>query len=327
MTGGTITGNSTTSGGGGVKVATNGKFYFYGGSIANNSAPDGGGIYSRGTVVMGATSGIYSAYTPTIGGSTASYANTAATNGGGVFIYNGTFTFNKGTISNNSATIGKGVYVSAGKTLTMSGSNALVSSNNDVYVASDTTNGAASVTIAGNLGTSPVATITPPSYPNATTTHVMVLKANTDALLTANYGKFAITPQTGGIKWGISAFTASMATAASISSGGYLMSPALTCSLDGIGHLSFGAPSVSGTSFTIKMMLGALEYQLPANTTVNVQAIKNGNVTWIAANQISISSDRKTFTFIAPGTGNYQFNVTLNIDGTWYSGTFTAIVQ
>jgi uncharacterized repeat protein (TIGR02543 family) len=78
-----ITGNTTTSYGGGVYVSSSGTFTMNGGEISGNTASYGGGVYvsSSGTFTMsgGAISG-----------------NTARDYGGGVYVYSGTFTKQSG---------------------------------------------------------------------------------------------------------------------------------------------------------------------------------------------------------------------------------------
>jgi hypothetical protein len=115
MSGGTITDNSSSNGGG-VMVASGGAFNFYGGKISKNTASGvGGGIYSLGTLVVGNGSG-----TPYIGGSSSSEGNSAAS-GSGVYIAGGTFTFNNGEISNNTkqaVDIAKGAFTMNGGKIT-----------------------------------------------------------------------------------------------------------------------------------------------------------------------------------------------------------------
>jgi uncharacterized protein YjdB len=152
MNGGTISGN-TASSGGGVYVSFS-SFTMNSGTISDNT---GGGVYvGRGTFTMNGG---------TISGNTASYSgggvsissestfnmiggtiqgNTATTEGGGVFVYDSTFTMSGGTISDNTASDGGGVYVYANWTsenpviFTMSGGtiqgNTAASQGGGVYV-------------------------------------------------------------------------------------------------------------------------------------------------------------------------------------------------
>ena len=83
MSGGTIDGNRTSSGGGGVFVHSSGTFKMSGGTISDNSADIGGGVYAHGTFTMS-------------GGNIT--GNSAATYGGGVYAV-GTFEKNGGEIT------------------------------------------------------------------------------------------------------------------------------------------------------------------------------------------------------------------------------------
>jgi hypothetical protein len=56
-----------------------------------------------------------------------------------------------------------------------------------------------------------------------------------------------------------------------------------------------------------------------------VQTVQGGVSNWIPA---TIAGNGTSFTFTAPAAGNYQFNISMQISGsTWYSGSFTAVVQ
>ncbi|MDR1900830.1 MAG: right-handed parallel beta-helix repeat-containing protein [Treponema sp.] len=102
MNGGTISGNTASSGGGGVYVASSGSFTMKGGTISGNTASSGGGVYFTG-------SGSF-----TMKGGTIS----ANTSGGGVYVNDGSFTMNGGSVSANT---GGGVYVDGGGSFTISG--------------------------------------------------------------------------------------------------------------------------------------------------------------------------------------------------------------
>ena len=121
----------------------------------------------------------------------ATISNCTGYNGGGVYVQSGKFNMEGGTISDCSANReGGGVYVAYyngnsqfAATFEMSGG-AVISLNNDVYLASGTT-----VTVAGNLtseGT--VATITPSEY----TVGTQVLTPGSDVTLANQVGKFTI---------------------------------------------------------------------------------------------------------------------------------------
>jgi len=130
MNGGSISGESSGSGGGGVYVE--GTFIMNGGSIIGNSAThqtEGGGVYIEGNFTMnGGTisentsedygGGVYIEGNFTMNGGTISENASRYEDGGGVCVRgeNAVFTMNGGTISGNSARDGGGVYV-ANKTI------------------------------------------------------------------------------------------------------------------------------------------------------------------------------------------------------------------
>jgi hypothetical protein len=95
MNGGEISGNTSSSSGGGVHVG--GTFTMNGGEISGNTSSSGGGVCANSTFTMSGG---------TING------NTASGSGGGVYVGN-TFTMSGGTISGNTAPsgYGGGVYV------------------------------------------------------------------------------------------------------------------------------------------------------------------------------------------------------------------------
>ncbi|MDR1220564.1 MAG: hypothetical protein LBK73_13275 [Treponema sp.] len=151
MSGGTISGNSTSYGGG--VIVENGAFTMSGGIISENSAsPDGGGVYvkSNSTFMMsgGTISGNSASYgggvyvnsdsTFTMSGGTIS-GNSASPDGGGVYVLgsNSSFTMSGGTISGNSASWGGGVYIRS-STFTMSSGtisgNAAINNGGGVFV-------------------------------------------------------------------------------------------------------------------------------------------------------------------------------------------------
>ena len=103
MTGGTITNKA----GSGVSVS-GGQFEMSGGAITECAAENGGGVsLTGGTFTMSSAAKIT--------------GNTATASGGGVYIYGGTFTMEGGTISDNKAPRGAGVYKDKTDTFTMSG--------------------------------------------------------------------------------------------------------------------------------------------------------------------------------------------------------------
>ncbi|MBQ3335606.1 MAG: carbohydrate-binding domain-containing protein [Eubacteriaceae bacterium] len=112
MNGGSIEGNSSTGDGGGVSVSDGSIFTMEGGTIQNNESINGGGVS-----VVGTNSKFFMQQE----GATIS-SNTAGSQGGGVYL-NGLYTefaISGGTISNNDAFSGGGVYTTYG-TITMSG--------------------------------------------------------------------------------------------------------------------------------------------------------------------------------------------------------------
>ena len=127
MSGGTITGNTTSDGDGGGVYVYSGTFTMNGeASITCNGADGGGGVFvgtgSTFNMSGGASitdndanycGGVYVTASGTFnmnGGSITN--NTASSNGGGVYVYNGTFTMNGGSITDNTASDnGGGVYM------------------------------------------------------------------------------------------------------------------------------------------------------------------------------------------------------------------------
>jgi len=128
MSGGTISGNTTTGNGGGGVAMSSGTFTMTGGNISGNTTPfDGGGVKVHGgtftmsggtisinTVAQGA-GGVYVGSSGTFimsGGTISSNIVTSqfTGSGGGVEV-RGTFTMENGSITNNTANEGGGVYV------------------------------------------------------------------------------------------------------------------------------------------------------------------------------------------------------------------------
>jgi hypothetical protein len=133
-----ITGNTTSSAGGGVSV-TYGTLNMDGGAISGNTSGYGGGVFvGSGTLTMsgGAISGntcssagggvFVDSGTLTMSGGAIS-GNTCSSNGGGVAVLTGTLTMSGGAISGNTSSSsyysssGGGVYVSEHGTLNMNG--------------------------------------------------------------------------------------------------------------------------------------------------------------------------------------------------------------
>ena len=126
--------------------------------------------------------------------------NAATTNGnvgGGVYLKGGSLTIQNSTekntvISGNLSGDGDGVYVEDG-TFTMN-DGAVISSDNDVYLANGTT-----ITVTGNLtSTDTVATITPNVY--STTRQVLVAGSGVN-LTDKIVNRFLVTPENSGNEW------------------------------------------------------------------------------------------------------------------------------
>jgi uncharacterized repeat protein (TIGR02543 family) len=153
-----VSGNTSSSySGGGVYVSNNGTFTMNGGTISDNTSFSGGGVYmgsgtftmNEGTIsgntassssaysygggvyINSGTSGTFTMNGGTISGNTVSSSSSfsySSSYGGGVYIISGTFTMNEGTISGNTASssyyspsYGGGVNLSNNGTFTMSG--------------------------------------------------------------------------------------------------------------------------------------------------------------------------------------------------------------
>jgi hypothetical protein len=109
MNGGTVSGNSTAGGSGGVYVGTNGIFVMHGGTISGNTT-----IYGGGGICIFGTASIYG------GVISKNEAQNDRIGGGGILVYNGTLTMYGGTISGNTThSSGGGVYVVGNTTLTI----------------------------------------------------------------------------------------------------------------------------------------------------------------------------------------------------------------
>ena len=210
MTGGEISKNkesSTSYGGGGVTIS-GGTFNMTGGEISNNESSTsygGGGITISGGIFNmtggriidntgSQSSGGVTVYSATFNMTGGTITDNTGSFGGAVSLVSGTFDMSGGSITGNTATSsGGGVSVSGGN-FNMSGS-AVVDSNNDVYLITGKT-----INITSTLtGTAPVATITPSSYSADT----QVLSAADGVDLTAEVGKFKVTPKSDGTEWTI----------------------------------------------------------------------------------------------------------------------------
>ena len=152
MYNGCITGNTSTSGGGGVSVADSTTFTMYGGSIVDNKAnpgryaSNGGGVYVAG----GDTENKY--FTMYGGSITENHTNKS---GGGIYSTSNNISIYGGGVTNNSVTKtgnAGGIYVSSSGTLTVGGNvnisgnwkgdeNSSISNNNanNVYLPTNST--------------------------------------------------------------------------------------------------------------------------------------------------------------------------------------------
>lgn len=208
MTGGTITGCSATLSGGGVWMNDSSSFTMSGDSKIEdcNSSSEGGGVYVTdvnnpctfkmldnatitGCEAVNGGGGIYLYGKLTMNDGTIS--GNEASNGAGVYVRDSSsFTMKGGTISDNKATVsGGGVYLSDSTSSFTMTDGAYVKSNNDVYLAGETT-----VTVAGYLtsNATPVATITPATCSVGT----KVLTADDTSLLAQCVSKFALSDET-----------------------------------------------------------------------------------------------------------------------------------
>ena len=129
-TGSRITGNRSSSFGGGVRVGQNGSFTMRGGEITRNSADNGGGVGLDTNASFTMTGGEIFGNSAFIGGGvyiTMNATNTnftmrggeiygnSANSGGGVYNYSGNFSMSGGEISGNTAKDdGGGVYINNG---------------------------------------------------------------------------------------------------------------------------------------------------------------------------------------------------------------------
>ena len=145
MYGGSITGNSSSSGGGGVWMQS-GTFNLYDGSISGNETDRGGGVYMK--------DGTFNMYDGSISG------NRAGTYGGGVYVEDGTFNMEGGSISDNRATGGYGGYGGGvgmkGGTFNMKGGRIdknKAPHNGGVYVGGGEFNMSGTASISGNKAT------------------------------------------------------------------------------------------------------------------------------------------------------------------------------
>lgn len=161
MYNGCITGNTSTSGGGGVSVADSTTFTMYGGSIVDNKAnpgryaSNGGGVYVAG----GDTENKY--FTMYGGSITENHANKS---GGGIYSTSNNISIYGGGVTNNSVTKtgnAGGIYVSSSGTLTVGG-NVNISGNwqgdskesgskSNVYLNGNTSGSSATIVIEKKL--------------------------------------------------------------------------------------------------------------------------------------------------------------------------------
>jgi hypothetical protein len=192
MSGGTISGN-TASSGGGVAILTTGTFSLYNGAIKGNRAEyavAGTGVESGGAVfVFGenyySTVGRFNMYGGTIGGENSEDANTANIGANAVWSNEGEFTMSGGTITGNAGYGNYGVYIIrylySSKVFAMRGT-ARIEENDKVFLSSG-----AKITIGGALSASPAANII---HENPVPGTTYLLEATSSGLMTENYQKF-----------------------------------------------------------------------------------------------------------------------------------------
>ena len=178
---GEISHNTSSYNGGGAAAGNGATFEMLGGQINDNSARCGGGIYIMTNSSLTLNNGIVK-------------HNSAQTSGGGVFTAYGSTTSLSCTISDNSASTGSGVY-NVSKSFAVSGK-AAISTNNNVYLASDAT-----IIIAGALTADTVAVIKPYTYE----ARQILIGANGTAedIIATQKERFVVTPEYNGNLWGI----------------------------------------------------------------------------------------------------------------------------
>ena len=224
MEGGEISGNTAGGDGGGVAV-NKGTFTLENGTISGNGAAYGAGVHVNGGGKFTMTGGTISGNTATgkddsggggihlydgtfeMSGGTVT-SNTAdgtaeRAGGGGIYIYQrntNKFTMTGGTFRGNRANLGKGAFICKYGIycglLEMSGG-ARFESDNDVYLYDNApgTGTAPTITVAGSLSASSVATITPSAY---TVGRQVLSKGGSVTEITQDIcGKFAVTYQYG----------------------------------------------------------------------------------------------------------------------------------
>lgn len=170
MYNGCITGNTSTSGGGGVYVADSTTFTMYGGSIVDNKAnpgryaSNGGGVYVAGGDTENKYFTIY-------GGSIT--GNHTAGDGGGIYSTSNNISIYGGSVTDNSVTKnGKagGIYVSSSDTLTVGGNVNIFGnwqgdskesgSKSNVYLNGNTSGSSATIVIENKLTGAPIGVTT-----------------------------------------------------------------------------------------------------------------------------------------------------------------------
>ena len=225
MTGGSFSNNTASGDGGGIYNA--GTVTMTDGEISENEANYGGGVYvNGGTFTMsgstisgntargnaasgdGGGGGVYlNNATFTMSGGTISGNETAGSlansGGGGVYAYSGsTFTMEGGTVSGNTAqnTQGNGAFVCPDCALNMSGK-AQFAKDDDVYLYTYDNSTIPTITVAGWLSASSVATITPSAY---TAGRQVLSKGGSVTEITQTIcKKFALSPVPDGAEWKI----------------------------------------------------------------------------------------------------------------------------
>ncbi|MBO7122665.1 MAG: formylglycine-generating enzyme family protein [Treponema sp.] len=344
MGGGTISENisdNSSAGGGGVLVGDSAIFTMNGGTIEKNTAARGGGVWNNdgvtsitgGTIsqnkaVYGAglcvftsdfTSAIKSVATMTGGTIDSNTGAIGATSyGGGVYVErNSKFSMSVGTISQNSTTYGGAVFInlasdaSSWGTFEMSGAAYIPAGvgaasgegKNDVQ-----TTVPLIITDALTATPTPVATITPLAYDVS-----MKVLDGTAALLSANYGKFAVADDSSGGKWTVN----SLGYLAQLGSGGGSIT---IHTPEGDLNLAASATTITTSASDTTVTISATD---SSGAAITNGLTWNGVTVYYGADEID-SGAGSSYKFLkAFPKGTYRMVVSVTYKGTTYSDTIT----
>jgi len=282
MSAGTISGNSSSVGGGGI-YTNSGTFTMTGGTISGNSSVAGGGVCVGENSTFLFTAGTISTNTVT----------TSSGKGGAAFIQGKSST----SSTDGEFRIGSSATIPAGDS-----SGATGAGKNDVYTE-------AKLTISSAVsGTTPVATITPPTYD----TGLQVL-TGTSALLSGYHGKFAVTPNSVGA-WSIDEY-------------GYLRQEA-----SGSGSVTIYTPDgqlVLTADKTAIAASGATTVTLTAKNASGTNITSSSDITawkievyYGASLTLVNSATTNKYTFAATyPAGTYRMTVSVTYKGVTYTDT------